>query len=153
MRAVVLAILLCTGQAAASAECGPRIDRALIERLTGELQQGVFGLAAYGDSLGSRTEANSVHHLIQELIILHERVGRVTLLAEIRDAMRHEGEKSLVQFKLSHEASLLKLVSSRARGTLSGLLQGRTGIEEGVARLDAAMARTEAVFAVCDSPM
>ena len=153
MRAVLLAILLCAGQAAAAAECGPRIDRPLIERLTAELQQGVFGLAAYGDSLESRTEVNGVNHLVQELIILHERIGRVALLAEIRDAMRHEGEKSLVQFKLSHEASLLKLVSSRARRSLSDLLQGRPGIEEGVARLHDAMARTEALCAVCDSPM
>jgi len=151
-RALVLIVLLCASYAAAG-ECGARLDRALMERLTGEVQQGVFGLAAYGESLASRPEANGVEHLVQELIILHERIGRVAMLAEIRDAMRHEGERSLVQFKLSHEASLLKLISSRARANLSTALENRPGIEEGVARLREALARVQALFAACDSPM
>jgi hypothetical protein len=98
-RAFAVIVFLCTSHAAAAGECGARVERALMERLTGELQQGVSGLAAYGESLASRPEANSVEHLVQELIILHERIGRVAMLAEIRDAMRHEGERSLVQFK------------------------------------------------------
>ena len=152
-RAFAVIVFLCASHAAAAGECGARVERALMERLTGELQQGVSGLAAYGESLASRPEANSVEHLVQELIILHERLGRVAMLAEIRDAMRHEGERSLVQFKLSHEASLLKLISSRARANLSGALAGRPGIEEGVARLREALTRVQALFATCDSPM
>jgi hypothetical protein len=152
-RAFAVIVFLCTSHAAAAGECGARVERALMERLTGELQQGVSGLAAYGESLASRPEANSVEHLVQELIILHERIGRVAMLAEIRDAMRHEGERSLVQFKLSHEASLLKLISSRTRANLSGALDGRPGVEEGVARLREALARVQALFAACDSPM
>ena len=152
-RAFLVIALLCASHPAAAGECGARLDRALMERLTGELQQGVFGLAAYGESLASRPEANSVEHLVQALIILHERIGRVAMLAEIRDDMRHEGERSLVRFKLSHEASLLKLISSRAHAHLSEALDGRPGIEEGVARLREALARTQALFAICDSPM
>ena len=152
-RAFAVVVFLCASHAASAGECGSRVERALMERLTGELQQGVFGLAAYGESLASRPEANGVGHLVQELIILHERIGRVAMLAEIRDAMRHEGERSLVQFKLSHEASLLKLISSRARANLSTALEDRPGIGEGVARLREALARVQALFAACDSPM
>ncbi|HEX2197590.1 MAG TPA: hypothetical protein VHG88_03070 [Burkholderiales bacterium] len=153
MRLFLAVALLCASQAAVAGACGARIDRGLAERLTDELQQGLFGLAAYGESLASRPEANRVEHLVQQLIILHERLGRTVMLAEIRDAMRHEGEKSLVQFKLSHEASLLKQISSRTQSSLSETLEGRAGIEEGVARLKDAIARTHALFAMCDSPM
>ena len=153
IRAAIAAALLCACHAAAAGECGSRMALAQVERLTAELQQGASGLAAYGDSLASRPEANSVTQRVQELVILHERIGRVALLIELRDAMRHEGEKSFVQFKLSHEASLLKLVSSRARANLGDLLAGRPGIREGVARLREAIARAEAMFAMCDSPM
>jgi hypothetical protein len=153
VRLFLAVALLCASQAALASACGSRIDRGVMERLTDELQQGVFGLAAYGESLASRPEANRVEHLVQQLIILHERLGRTVMLAEIRDAMRHEGEKSLVQFKLSHEASLLRQISSRARSGLSETLEGRAGIAQGVAKLQDAIERAQALFAMCDSPM
>ena len=101
----------------------------------------------------SRSEANGANHLVQQLIILHERIGRVAQLAEIRDAMRHGGEKSFVQFKLSHEASLLRLVSSRARGALEAFLSRQERIGEGPRKLLEAIAGAQALFAACDSPM
>jgi hypothetical protein len=148
----VLAFLL-AGQALAG-ECGPRIGQAQLEPLTQELQKGVLALAAYGEALASRSEANAAHQLVQQLTVLHERMGRVAQLAEIRDAMRHDGEKSFVRFKLSHEASLLKLVSSRARRGLEDLLLSQRGIAgPGPDRLRDAVSRTAALFAACDSPM
>jgi hypothetical protein len=153
VRVLTFLAFLLAGQALAG-ECGPRIGQAQIEPLTQELQKGVFALAAYGESLASRAEANGAHQLVQQLIVLHERMGRVAQLAEIRDAMRHDGEKSLVQFKLSHEASLLKLVSSRASRGLEDLLLAQRGIAgPGPDRLRQAVSRAEALFAACDSPM
>lgn len=152
-RFIVLIAFVCAGQAAAAAECGSRMALAQVDGVTGELQKGVFALAAYGESLPSRAQANAVDLLVQELIILHERLGRVVLLVEIRDAMRHAGEKSFVQYKLSHEASLLKLVSSRARHGLDEFVAERPAIGEGPLRLRDAIARAEALFAMCDSPM
>lgn len=151
-RAFALMLVLLAGQAAAG-ECGPRIDQAQLQQLTGEVQHGVFGLAAYGESLASRPEANSVEHLVRQLLVLSERIGRVAQLVEIRDAMRHPGEKSFVQFKLSHEASLLKLASSGARRGLEDFFLRRESVGEGPARLRDAIARAEALFAACDSPM
>ncbi len=152
-RAFLVVVLLCASRAAAAAECGASLDRQLVDRLAGELQQGVLGLAAYAESLPGRPESSGARQLAQELIVLHERIGRAGMLAEIRDAMRHEGEKSFVRFKLSHEASLLKLASSRAHDGVADVLAGRPGIEQGVARLLAALARAESMFAACDSPM
>jgi hypothetical protein len=151
-RALSLIAFLLAAPALAG-ECGPRIDQTQLQRLTGEVQQGVFGLAAYGESLASRPEANSVEHLVRQLLVLSERIGRVAQLVEIRDAIRHPGEKSFVQFKLSHEASLLKLASSGARRGLEDLFSRRESAGEGPARLRDALARAEALFAACDSPM
>jgi hypothetical protein len=152
VRIFALLSLLFAGHAVAG-ECGPRLAYGEVERLTGELQKGAFALAAYSESLPSRSEANGANHLVQQLIILHERIGRVAQLAEIRDAMRHGGEKSFVQFKLSHEASLLKLASSGARRGLEDFFLRRESVGEGPSRLRDALARAEALFAACDSPM
>ena len=59
-----------------------------------------------------------------------------------------------MQFKLSHEASQLKLVSSRARRGVEDLLLSPHGISgDGPARLRAALERAQLLFAACDSPM
>jgi hypothetical protein len=152
VRIFALLSLLFAGHAVAG-ECGPRLAYGEVERLTGELQKGAFALAAYSESLPSRSEANGANHLVQQLIILHERIGRVAQLAEIRDAMRHGGEKSFVQFKLSHEASLLRLASSRAHGALEAFLSRQERIGEGPRRLLDAIAGAQALFGACESPM
>jgi hypothetical protein len=151
-RLLALVALLLAGHAAAG-ECGPRIVHAQVGRLTSEVQEGMLALAAYGESLASRPQANGVQRLVQQLIILHERIGRVAQLVEIRDAMRHGGERSFVQFKLSHEAGLLKLVSSSARRGLEDFLAQQGTVGEGPGRLRDAIAQAEALFAACDSPM
>ena len=152
-RAFLAAVLFFAGQAVAG-ECGSRIGAAEAERLTAEVQEGAAALAAYGEALQSRPEANGVAQLVLQLIVLQERIGRAAQLAEIRDAMRHGGEKSFVQFKLSHEASQLKLASSRARRGLEDFMQSQRGIfGAGPARLLEAIARAELLFAACDSPM
>lgn len=92
---------------------------------------------------------------MHDAAVLSERVGRVALLAELRDAMRHEGERSLIQFKLSHEASLLR---QQAAGALHRLaeLRGRTalaGVRADLGALQAALGRAEQLFAACDSPL
>jgi hypothetical protein len=153
VRALVLAALLSAGPAALAAECGPLIERARLDELGGALHRSLGGLAAYGESLPGDSHALRVSQLVHELVVLHERLGRVAMLAEIRDAMRHDGERSFVQFKLSHEASVLKLASSRAHASVTGALSGRPGIEEGVARLLEALAQAKSLFAACDSPV
>jgi hypothetical protein len=153
VRPLVAALFLLTGQAVAG-ECGSRLDAAEAEQLTREVQRGAAALAAYGESLPSRPDANSVQQLVLQLVLLQERLDRAGQLAEIRDAMRHGGEKSFVQFKLSHEASQLKLVSSRARRDVEDFLLSPQGVSgDGPAKLREALQRAQLLFAACDSPM
>jgi hypothetical protein len=144
MRTALLLALMGMGHAALAADCGPRLARADIDALAGELHRGVVAISMY----------RVAHGVIQDATVLHERVGRAGVLAEIRDAVRHAGERSFVEFKLSHEASLLKDISAGVHGALKDLLAGvRAESAAEIARLRDAAARAEKLFAPCDSPM
>jgi hypothetical protein len=135
MRTALLLALMGMGHAALAADCGPRLARADIDALA---------ISMY----------RVAHGVIQDATVLHERVGRAGVLAEIRDAVRHAGERSFVEFKLSHEASLLKDISAGVHGALKDLLAGvRAESAAEIARLRDAAARAEKLFAPCDSPM
>ena len=72
----------------------------------------------------------------------------------VRDMMLHPGERSFLEFKLSHEASLLKEISTGAGRTLNELASADgAGARAEIAALRDAIRRAEAIFASCDSPV
>jgi len=151
-RAAMLVALLAS-HAAGAADCGPRLDRLQIEALGTQLGRTVAGLSMYSGALrvGGLELAS---YVVRDATVLHERLGRVALLAEVRDMMLHPGERSFLEFKLSHEASLLKEISTGAGRTLNELASaGGAGASAELAALRDAVRRAEAIFASCDSPM
>ena len=152
--AFVFAVLVFCAPAAPAAECGERLDYAGIDALSRDLGRSLAGLSVYDGTLRVGG-LELVSYVVHDATVVAERVGRVALLAELRDAMRHEGERSFVRFKLSHEASLLKHASAGALRSLTELrtrlaVNGRAGE---LAALHAALARAERLFGICDSPL
>ena len=153
-RASLWVALLCASHAAGAADCGPRLDRVQIDALGAQLRHTVAGLSLYSGALRAGG-LELASYVVQDANVLQERVDRAAVLAEIRDMMRHPGERSFVEFKLSHEAGVLREISAGARRTLNELVSARNPaqVAEEVAMLHEAIKRAEAIFAICDSPM
>ena len=152
--ALVFALLAFFAPTAPAAECGERLDYVRIHDLSRDLGRSLAGLSVYDGTLRVGG-LELVSYVVHDATVVAERVGRVALLAELRDAMRHEGERSFVRFKMSHEASLLKHASAGALRSLTELrarlaLNDRAGE---LAALHAALARAEQLFGICDSPL
>ncbi len=152
--AALLVALLCASHASGAADCGSRLERVQIDALGAQLHRTLAGLSLYSGALrvGGLELAS---YVVRDATVLQERVSRAALLAEVRDMMRHPGERSFVEFKLSHEASVLREMSADARRTLSELLSGmhHAEVAEELAMLGHAINRAEAIFAICDSRM